>query len=182
MSAAGVFRSRAVQLLITLCLVGAAASVWIDSSGGAEALRAQLGWTAAGVLVPAHGIIAASPFPGEAVALLNGALFGFWSGALLNWLGWMLAAFLEYALVGRVASDLGFERARSRLPRRLRDLPVSHPAFQIVVRNLPLGGHFVNSASGAFRVPLWRYAWCAAIGLLPGAFAWSALGSGLVGA
>ena len=40
------------------------------------------------------------------------------------------------------------------------------------MRLLPIGGgHIVNSSSGAFGVPLLRFAWTSAIGTVPGSLA-----------
>ena len=46
---------------------------------------------------------------------------------------------------------------------------------------LPIGGgHIVNSSSGVFGVPLRRFAWTGAIGMVPGSLAIAALANGLI--
>ncbi len=172
-------RSRGVQLLVGTVVFAYLLLRGLYEMGGPAAVEARFGWATAGVLIPVQALVAVSPMPGELVALANSAVYGFWLGFVFNWIGWMLAAFLEYGLFHRLARDFDADRAFARLPEWLRRFPVEHPLFQIVGRFLPYGGHLVGVSSGAFRVPLWRYGWCAALGLVPGALLISALANGL---
>ena len=173
-----VLRSRGFQMIVFALVAGGGAWVWIAASGGPASLREHHGLLAAALLVPLQALVSLTPFPGEVVALTNGVVFGFGWGAFAIWSGWMLTAFLQYALVRRTANDLEFEATLDRLPAWLRRFPVDHPIFLIAARWLPYGAHLVNSAAGAFEVPRWRFTWCAAIGIGVGALAMSALANG----
>ncbi len=172
--------SRGVQLIAATVLLGGLLVMWIDAMGGVEGVRDRFGWYTAVILVPVQALVAVSPIPSEVVALPSSAIHGFTLGAILNWIAWMLAAMLQYALARRTAQDFDFDGALDRLPGWLRRYPVDHPAFLIGVRQLPWGAHVTNSAAGAFRVSLWRHIWCAAIGIVPGALLISALGNELL--
>jgi len=143
-------------------------------------MRDELGIWAALFIIPVQAVVAVSPFPSEVIALVTSAFYGFWGGALLAWSAWFVAAFLQYALVRRTAQDFDFEHARKRFPRRLRELPVSHPGFLILGRWLPYGAHVVNTAAGAYGVSLARHAWCAAVSIAPPALIISGLANGLL--
>jgi uncharacterized membrane protein YdjX (TVP38/TMEM64 family) len=175
-----VFQSRGLFAIAALVVAGFLLVAWVNSVGGAEVFRARFGSAAALVIVPVQAVVAVSPFPSEILAFGTSALYGFWGGALLAWAAWFLAAFLQYFVVKRTARDFDFDRARRRLPRWLRDLPVSHPAFLIFGRWFPYGPHIVNSAAGAYGVPLARHAWCAGMSIVPQALFISALANGLV--
>ena len=95
----------------------------------------------------------------------------------MAWVGWMLAAFLQYELMRRTAEDFDFSGVQARMPSWLARFPVDHPAFLIVGRWLPAGSHIVNSAAGALGVPLWRHAWCSAIAIIPMALTVSGVGT-----
>lgn len=165
--------------IVAVVALGGVLAAWMRSYGGAELMREHLGPFAALFIIPLQAVVAVSPFPSEVIALMTSAFYGFWGGALLAWCAWFAAAFLQYELVRRTARDFDFERARRRFPKRLRDLPVSHPAFLIVGRWLPYGAHVVNSAAGAYGVPLPRHAWCAAVSIVPPALAISGLANQL---
>ena len=172
--------SRGLRLIVGFILL-AWLLVWLlDAFGGPQAFRDRYGLSAAVVLVLIHGVVAVSPLPGEAVAFANSLVYGFWFGSLFNWIGWMLAALMEYALVRRAAKEFNSQAAFERVPLWLRRFPVAHPAFLIAGRWLPFGGHLVNCAAGAFAVGLWRHAWCSAIAIVPVAMLVAGLANGLV--
>lgn len=173
-------RSRGAQGLAVVALGGVALVQGIERLGGAEAIDARLGMGAGFVTVPVQAVVAVSPVPGEIIAFLNVALYGFWSGAALCWMGWMMAAFIEYALVRRVARDLTHEAGPERMPVWLRKLPSHHPAFLILGRYLPFGSHVVNSTAGLHGVALSRFAWTAAVSLVPASLVFAAAAMGLV--
>lgn len=172
--------SPAVQLLLVIVVLGGILMSWIESAGGVAALRGRFGLFAAVIVVPVHAIVAISPFPSEVIAFGNGALYGLWKGAMLSWLGWMLAALTNYALVRRAAADVNLTPALARLPRWLRRFPVHHPIFLIAGRWVPYGPQLISTTAGAFRVPLWRFCWCTGVGVVPSAVFFAALASGLL--
>jgi uncharacterized membrane protein YdjX (TVP38/TMEM64 family) len=172
-------RSRGLRGLLLICVTGWALVSGLEALGGPEAMRERLGPGAAFVLIPAHAIVAVTPFPSEVVALVYGAVYGFALGWPLIWAGWLLGAFLEYAIFRRIASDLG-NRDGDRLPRWLRRLPVHHPLFLIGGRLVPFGNHAVNVMAGSRRVPFGRFAWASALAFLPFSAFVAALANGLV--
>ncbi len=172
--------SRGLQMIAAVMRLASLFYGWIDSIGGPETFRERYGPAAIAALVPVQALIAVSPFPSEVLVAANSALFGFWMGALMGWVGWLLAAFLQYGLVRRTAEDFDLDRLLTRLPSWIRRFPVDHPAFLIGGRYLPMGSHIVNSAAGAFRVPLWRHGWCSAISIVPMALFVSGIANGLI--
>jgi uncharacterized membrane protein YdjX (TVP38/TMEM64 family) len=160
--------------VVSLLLVHA-----LGSAGGAESLLDRLGMRAALVLVPIQALASFMPVSGETLAVANGALFGFWPGSLLSWGAWMLTSWLQYGVIRRTARDFDLDAHLGRLPDWLRRLPVDHPVFLIGVR-IPFGGPIVNTAAGAFGVPLWRHSWCAAIGIAPRAMFFAGVGVGIL--
>jgi uncharacterized membrane protein YdjX (TVP38/TMEM64 family) len=166
-----------IRTLALVAVLGWVLLEGLEASGGPAEIRAHFGWWAAAVLVPAHALLAVSPFPSEVLALTYGAIYGLSLGTLFAWSGWMLGALLEYALFRRIAADADSE-ARERLPAWLRRLPVGHPAFLIFSRLIPFGNHVANAAAGSARVPLWRFCWTTALALAPFSFAIAAVSTG----
>ncbi len=174
--------SRGAQMIVLALAVGALAWTWAGGEGGAEMVRQRFGLWAAAVLVLLQASITVTPFPDEVIGFANAMAYGFALGALFNWIGWMIGSFIEYVVARRTACDFGIlpETTSPRLQWLLRRFPPGHPIFLILARQVPLAGHVVNSWAGIFRVPLWRFAWTAALGHIPGSLAISALANGLV--
>jgi len=169
---------------LVLCLaLGVALFFWLRAAGGPDALRARWGWATAAILIAGQAVSGIWPLPAsEMIALANSVLYGFWLGALFNWIGWMIASLLQYALLRDAVRALDLERALATFPAWLRRFPVGHPAFQILGRLVPLPAapQMVSCASVACGVSLWRYSWCAAIGVAPGAMFFSGVANGLL--
>lgn len=166
-------------MIVLVVVLGVAGWAWLDGIGGADAVRERFGLNAALVIVPLLAVVAASPAPSEPVAVINGLIYGTVGGAPLNWLGWMLAGYLQYAMAARVAGELDRELWQAHAPRWLRHLPAGHPAFLILGRYLPWGSHLVNATAGAHGVSLWTFTWCNAIALVPVAIVFAALGAAI---
>lgn len=171
-------QSRGLRMIALVCVVGWILVAGIDSLGGPEEIRATYGLELTWMFVPVQAVVAVSPFPGEVVAIISSAVHGFWLGSFLNWIGWMLAAYLEYSLVRWTAREVDF--SEERLPGWLRRFPTDHPAYLIVGRFLPFGSHLVNGTSGVRGLAMWRFTWTSAIALVPGAVLMAALANGLV--
>jgi len=169
-TAAPGFRRLALRifwLVVVLSVAGWALVHGFQQLGGPTEVRRILGLPGIVVLIPVHAVVAVTPFPGEAVAVTNSIVYGPWWGALMNWTGWMLAAVMEYRLVRRAVGGFQIPAETRGLPAWLRMISVHHPMFLIVSRWLPFGSHIANSAAGATRVPMPRYLWTAAVGVLP---------------
>jgi uncharacterized membrane protein YdjX (TVP38/TMEM64 family) len=115
------------------------------------------------------------------IAIANGTIYGFWLGSVLNWLGWYIAAFIEFQVGRRANRDFDISAWISRAPRGLRRFPVGHPVFLIGSRLIPwAGGHISTLLPGAMGVPLGRFAWCAALAIVPPALLMAGIGAGLL--
>ncbi len=165
-------------MIVVVCAVGFLLVEGLDRLGGAASIRATYGLEATWLLVPLQAVVAVSPFPGEVVAAISSVVHGFWLGAILNWVGWMMAAYMEYGLVRWTAHDV--ELDDEKLPVWLRRFPTEHPAFLIGGRLLPFGSHLVNSTAGLRGIAMWRFTWTSALALIPGAVGIAALANGLV--
>lgn len=165
-------------VLVTLVL-SATVVLGVDALGGPEALLARFGPFAplAGVIVIA--LAGLQPFPGGEILLVaQGALFGLALGGTVCLAGSTAVAAIRYRLASRLTGAADVHEIR--MPAWLRRLPVGHPAFQILVRQLPLGGFAIDLASPAAGVSTMRHHTCAALGAAPGSWLFAAIGAGLV--
>ena len=154
----------------------------IDSLGGPVATRERFGTAGLLVCFVAHWVLNLTPI-GEILpsATANGAAWGFATGATISWLGYLAASATQYTVARRFASGVDVGARLESLPKRLRRLPVAHPAFQIFGRMLPVVGfHLVNVASAAQGVGRRRFYTCAALGHAPPALLMAGLGAGLL--
>lgn len=142
-------------------------------------VRSQGAW-AFFLTIPAHVLLSVSPISSDPIALTNGFLYGIVLGAVANWIGSMLGSVTGYWLVYFSAQEINLERAMGRLPRFLRELPVSSPLFLIGIRFVPLvGSDFIKVAAPVYRVPFSRYLWTSAVAIFPWAIATASIGSGV---
>ncbi len=152
---------------------------WVEASGGPAPLIERFGVVAPAVMVAIQAALSAAPFPSELFALVSSAAYGFWIGTLITTLGWIGGSMIQYALARRGAQDLELAPKLERLPGWLRRVPVTSPWFLVTVRWLPMGFHLANAVAGARRVPPLRQLWVAALGSLPVAAFWAAVGAGI---
>lgn len=165
---------------IALLLLAMTALWWVNSIGGLEEFRRQYGRTAPILTTPLHMAVASLPIPTDVFCVANGALYGFWIGALLSWIGWYGAALVKFSLGRRARQDFNVEAGMKKLPQFLQRFPVGHPAFLIGSRMIPwLGGNVSTYLPGAAGVPLSRHLWCSAIAIVPGALLTAGVGAGL---
>lgn len=127
---------------------------------------------------PAHVATTITPV-GEFVpfGVANGAVYGLFWGAVLNWSAWLSAALIQYRIGRGATAELG---GLTALPGWFKLLPVHHPLVLICGRWLPGGGPLVDAAAGAAAVPIGRWFALAALGHLAQAFFIAGLGAGLV--
>ena len=176
-----VLTSPAVLTALAILILGAWLTRWISSIGGPEAFRDQFGSIAPLVTVPIHIIVTLTPCPSDVICIANGTLYGFASGALLNWIGWWIAALMEFSIARRARTDLDLEQQLLRLPRWLQRFPVGHPGYLLLSRQIPwLGGHVSTLIPGAMGVSMSRFSWCSAIAVVPSSLLMAAIGAGLV--
>jgi uncharacterized membrane protein YdjX (TVP38/TMEM64 family) len=108
-------------------------------------------------------------YPAEIVDAAAGFVFGFWGGFALVMVGWLLNAWIAYAighsighpLLNRLLGQERFQRAEAMVARGGVMLLLS-------VRLIPIFPFSVISyACGAARVPFWRYTWTTMLGYTP---------------
>lgn len=170
-----------ILALVGLATSGFLAVLAFQDPEGLTRLSDEYGWRATLILLPLQTLISLSlsPLPSDFVGFALALMHGFWVGTALIWLGWMLAAWIQYSLAKRATADLAVAKFTSRLPQRLQRLDIAHPAFQICVRWFPMGPHIVNTTAGVRGVPPGRFLLFAAIGILPVALIISGLANGL---
>lgn len=170
---------RPGPLLVVAFLVGAFfVHRWMESIGGPAVLTERLGLAAPVALLGIQATLAAAPFPSELVALASSATYGWAIGALITWAGWTIGSMIQYGLARRSTADVSLDDRLARVPAWLKRFPIDHPVFLICVRWLPMGYHLANVAAGARRIPALRQLWIAALGSIPGAMIWAAIGAG----
>jgi uncharacterized membrane protein YdjX (TVP38/TMEM64 family) len=139
-----------------------------DTSGVREAIH-DLGVGGPLIVLGVCLIHAVLFYPAEIVDAAAGFVYGFWPGLALVMTGWMLNAWVAYAIGHSVAQPflyrlLGtrrFERAESIVAR-------GGVTLLLTVRLIPiLPFSLICYAAGAARVPRWRYTWTTLVGYLP---------------
>jgi len=179
-SAWRILASRGFWLLLVLVAVAFGISRGIEAAGGPEALRTRFGAFAPVASALIHAPLAATPFPSEVFAISHGALYGFWVGAVVGWVGWVLGSLIEYLVLLRWRTEVLGRELRITWPGWLARLPMDHPAFLIGARQLPWGYHLVNVMAAATGVPFMRHLWCSLVSQIPTALLIAAVGVGIL--
>ncbi len=130
-----------------------------------EHLLGALGIWSFPLAVLIFAVVASAPFSvTDALAVMNGILFGPWVGSAVNAVGLVIAAVIGYVVALRTSKLLNIEESVARLPGWARHFNIGSPMFLIVVRVIPgLGGTIATQTAAALRVPIWRqiYTMCA---------------------
>ncbi|MFK8021034.1 MAG: TVP38/TMEM64 family protein [Pseudomonadales bacterium] len=156
-------------------------TTWVDSIGGYDTLRQRYGLLAPTLSVLTLAVFAVTPFPSDFISIASGAMYGFWPGVLVSWIGWYLAAVVEFTIGRRSRADFPVDDWLTKLPAWLQSVPVHHPVFLICSRFIPYaGGHIATLIPGALGVHPVRFAWCAAISIVPLALLMAGIGAGLL--
>jgi uncharacterized membrane protein YdjX (TVP38/TMEM64 family) len=114
-------------------------------------------------------IHAALFYPSEIVDAAAGFVYGFGPGLALVMTGWMLNAWVAYAIGGSIAHPLLLRLfGAERFGRAERMVQRGGVTLLLTVRLIPiLPFSLVCYAAGAARVPAWRYTWTTFVGFLP---------------
>lgn len=113
------------------------------------------------IAIAIFALVASAPFSvTDAIAIMNGSLFGPLWGSVVNALGLVLAAILGYYINKHASHLLDLEKTLERLPSWAKRFKVGSPAFLLSVRIIPgLGGTLATSVAATFKVPLFVHVW-----------------------
>ena len=114
-------------------------------------------------------IVASAPFSvTDALAIMNGVLFGPLWGSVVNAVGIVIAACIGYAIARTTSHLLDVEQRIAHLPSWVRRFRVGSPMFLVAVRIIPgLGGTVATNVAAAFRVPLFVHVWTMSVIAIP---------------
>ena len=106
-------------------------------------------------------LVASAPFSvTDALAIMNGAIFGPVEGSIVNAAGLVVAAIFGYWINTRATHLLDVHQYLERLPAWVKRFPVGSPAFLLAVRVIPgFGGTVATATAAAFKVPVWVHVW-----------------------
>jgi len=123
-----------------------------------EQLLGVLGPFAMPLAILILAVVASAPFSvTDALAIMNGVIFGPVWGSIVNAIGIVLAAVIGYVVALRTSRLLDIETTVGRLPGWVRRFRLGSPLFLIVVRIIPgFGGTIATQTAAALRVPLFR--------------------------
>lgn len=159
----------------------------LDSVRGDQVRAAVARWGPWGplvviVLLVLHTFL---PFPGEIVLAVNGALFGFWIGLAVSWVGNMLSAALAFELGHLLRPNRGLPRTVQEKALKWVDEQIRGRDWRvaIVMRFVPLFPVSVfNFALGRMGVHRLTFLWTTGLGILPMNAVLVAIGYGATGA
>jgi uncharacterized membrane protein YdjX (TVP38/TMEM64 family) len=152
---------RAEAALVFLTSFGLAAVV-IRYKGHVEQLLSTIGpWIAYPLAILVFTIVASAPFSvTDALAIMNGVIFGPLWGSVVNAIGLVFAAMVGYAIARRTSHLLELDKNIEKLPPWVRRFKVGSPLFLITLRIIPMaGGTLATQIAAAFNVPLFVHVW-----------------------
>lgn len=114
-------------------------------------------------------VVASAPFSvTDALAIMNGAIFGPLWGSVINAVGIVIAAAIGYWINRHASTLLDLDAALARLPAWVKRFRIGSPMFLIVVRVIPgFGGTVATASAAAFRVPIWIHIFTMSIVAIP---------------
>lgn len=153
--------TRRLGAIGILVLSFALAAIVIRHQPSVEHYIRSIGVLAYPIAIGIFALVASAPFSvTDALAIMNGSIFGPLWGSVVNAVGLVLAAMLGYYLNRRASHLLDLESTLERLPAWIRRFRVGSPAFLLSVRIIPgLGGTLATSVAATFRVPLFVHVW-----------------------
>ncbi len=121
----------------------------------------SLGLLAYPLAIVVFTVVASAPFSvTDALAIMNGALFGPVMGSVVNAIGLVLAALTGYWINRHASHMLDLDAYLQRLPSWVKRFPIGSPGFLLSVRVIPgFGGTVATASAAAFRIPIWVHVW-----------------------
>lgn len=171
--------------LVTMGVVvagGSAAALLLrgPSQGGIERTIEDAGALAPLAFVALYVVLTVLCFPGGVLTAAGGALFGTALGTLLAVIGATLGATAAFLLARRVGREQVEQIAGRRMDTMDRSLGRRGFLAVIYVRLIPLlPFNLLNYVAGVTAIRVRDYVPATAVGIIPGAFAYAALGSSL---
>jgi uncharacterized membrane protein YdjX (TVP38/TMEM64 family) len=140
--------------------------------GDVDALKAQLealGVWGAVVIVALILVHAVVLFPAEIVNATAGLAFGFWVALPVVMAAWVASGLLAYWLGVAFGRPLAVRLAgEERVATAERTIARGGAPAILISRLIPfVPFSLVGYVAGAARVPVWRYTWASAVGVLP---------------
>ncbi|MAO79126.1 TVP38/TMEM64 family protein [uncultured Nocardioides sp.] len=176
-------RLPALLRLAALVVAFVVAAVALQLSGwdGPEQLRSSVedaGAWGPVLYVIGYAALVLVPTPASVLTILGGALFGLVEGVLLAWLGAVLGAVGGFAIGRRLGRPAVDRLLGGRLAQADRVLAEHGLSAVLAVRLVPLFPFTpLNYASGLVGVRWRHYLVGSALGMLPGATAYAAVGA-----
>lgn len=117
-------------------------------------------------------------FPYMILAGAAGAIFGFWKGFLLSWLGALLGACVAFAISRRLGKEWFLARINERYQLDLESIDPKYGFWGIVIARIfpVVPTPLINVAAGIGGVSFWIFTVASAIGKLPTAIVYTGVG------
>jgi len=123
-------------------------------------------------------VVAILPIPAEIPATMNGMFFGPVIGVLMTWGGAVVGAQISYELARCFGRKLSRRFVKPEAIAKLDKLQHAEVPVLLMLRLTPIVAFTaVNWASGLLQVRRSTFIWTTAVGILPGAIAFTASGS-----
>ncbi len=146
-------RAEAVAIFLGSFLL---AAFVVREKTAVESLLASNRFLAYPLAVLVFAVVASAPFSvTDALAVMNGVIFGPLWGSVVNAVGIVCAAIIGYLVAMRTSRLLDLEERLQQLPGWARRYKIGSPMFLLVVRIIPgLGGTIATQTAAALRVPI----------------------------
>ena len=152
-------RAEAALVFLTSFVL---AALVIRNKTAVESFLSSIGpWVAYPLAVLLFTVVASAPFSvTDALAIMNGVIFGPLWGSVVNAVGLVFAAMVGYGIARRTSHLLELDKNIEKLPGWVRRFKVGSPAFLLTLRVIPgLGGTLATQIAAAFRVSLFVHVW-----------------------
>ncbi len=152
-------RAEAVLVFLTSFML---AAFVIKYKTSVEALLSTIGpFVAYPLAIAIFTIVASAPFSvTDALAIMNGVIFGPLWGSVVNAIGLVFAAMAGYAIARRTSHLLDLHNNIEKLPPWIKRFKVGSPPFLLTLRIIPgLGGTLATQIAAAYKIPLFVHVW-----------------------
>lgn len=114
-------------------------------------------------------VVASAPFSvTDALAIMNGAIFGPFWGSIVNAAGIVAAGFIGYWINRHATHLLDLDAALAKLPAWAKRFRPGTPMFLVAVRIIPgFGGTVATASAAAYRVPVWIHVFTMSLVAIP---------------